>query len=191
MAGWICDISPTHQKSAWHKWVKQYKLKTMGIWEVQAKKSDSIWWRQLLSVRDMMVTKLEGAARQQICATSRKERRHILYELFNPMAAQVSWGEWVWNPLNQPKASLICWLVCRGRLPTRKSLSKFLNLEDTTCGLCGRFEETIDHLFFECEVSTRILQNIMGRLEANVNQVKLNDWISSFAAARSKTNTMF
>lgn len=84
IANWICELDTRQHNSVWHSWVYAYKLQTRGLWEVQARPNDSIWWKRMPSVRDMVVEKLSAVERQQLCGKQRRERGQIPYDLFWP-----------------------------------------------------------------------------------------------------------
>ena len=73
---------------------------------------------------------------------------------------KVRWYEQVWNRGNFPKHSFICWLSVLGKLLTKDRLAKFAHIEDKICVICGKEEETIKHLFFECERTKKWLEEM-------------------------------
>ncbi|KAL8494410.1 hypothetical protein ACS0TY_025280 [Phlomoides rotata] len=65
----------------------------------------------------------------------------------------------IWNKLTPSKFSGLAWRILRCRLPTRSALKKRNILTDgdaLSCGLCGSYEETVQHLFFECSFSYQV-----------------------------------
>ncbi|KAL8498535.1 hypothetical protein ACS0TY_021749 [Phlomoides rotata] len=65
----------------------------------------------------------------------------------------------IWNNLTPSKFSGLAWRILRCRLPTRSALKKrniLTDGDDLSCGLCGSYEETVQHLFFECSFSYQV-----------------------------------
>jgi len=59
--------------------------------------------------------------------------------------------EELWKLKVPNKISAFAWRLLRDKLPTRANLRRRqIELEDTTCPLCRRVEETAGHLFFNC-----------------------------------------
>lgn len=52
------------------------------------------------------------------------------------------------------------WLATMGRLHTMDRLYRFGVVQNSTCVLCSSFEESHDHLFFECDFAKVIWQSI-------------------------------
>ena len=70
------------------------------------------------------------------------------YEHFRPRGTNFTWPKLVWHSSLIPKHSFILWL--RDRLLTRDKLQGLI--VDQTCPLCNAADESIDHLFFQCNV---------------------------------------
>ncbi|XP_062005578.1 uncharacterized protein LOC133722723 [Rosa rugosa] len=62
----------------------------------------------------------------------------------------------LWNLNVQPKIKIFGWLLLRGRLKTRDRLSKFGIINDNSCPLCNRDNETADHLFGYCDFTKEV-----------------------------------
>lgn len=66
-------------------------------------------------------------------------------------------GERVWHVRNMPpKISFFVWTVIRGRVLTVDNLKKRGMILVNRCQLCESAEETLKHLFLECEITERI-----------------------------------
>ncbi|XP_019225379.1 PREDICTED: uncharacterized protein LOC109206956 [Nicotiana attenuata] len=71
------------------------------------------------------------------------------------------WRGWVWNKMNMPKHNLICWLVAHNRLLTKDRLKHMGISKDSLCEICGAAEETVAHLFFECPLARRCMEDTL------------------------------
>ena len=67
----------------------------------------------------------------------------------------------VWKWLTIFKHMFILWLIMKQRLPTRLSLSNWGISPNKDYCLCGNWEETHVHLFFECTANTKCMHKIM------------------------------
>ncbi|KAJ0508307.1 putative reverse transcriptase zinc-binding domain-containing protein [Helianthus annuus] len=61
----------------------------------------------------------------------------------------------------QKKVNILCWRLTLDRLPTRMALvRRGINISSSVCPLCCEVDESIDHLFSSCFVSSTVWQNI-------------------------------
>lgn len=68
------------------------------------------------------------------------------------------------------------WLVFKNSLKTRELLQHRGMILDATCLLCGNAEETMQHLYFECPISSDIWKQV---LEHNGISYTPQDWRQS------------
>lgn len=66
----------------------------------------------------------------------------------------------VWNKHNMPRHSFILWLTVKGRLKTKSMLQRRGIQVSPNCGFCDMGHESIQHLFFECSVSSSIWNEV-------------------------------
>ncbi|XP_021751015.1 uncharacterized protein LOC110716678 [Chenopodium quinoa] len=86
------------------------------------------------------------------------------------------WGKY-WKVRLWPKILLFGWKVIRNKLPTKHNLMKRGLLMEEGCVFCNKREETIEHLFRDCEVVKRAWWGEFGiRTEVN-NHVQLEQWL--------------
>lgn len=83
------------------------------------------------------------------------------YEVLRYKKQKVEWHNMIWSSVIVPKHSFIAWLFIRGRLKTREFLYSRRITEAQDCGICGREPETIEHLFFGCELSNEVWRRIV------------------------------
>ncbi|GFZ14548.1 hypothetical protein Acr_24g0007380 [Actinidia rufa] len=72
------------------------------------------------------------------------------YEYFRPQKIKLTWPKLLWHGCITPKHVFILWLGLNGRLLTRDKLQGLI--EDQSCPLCRAADESVDHLFFQCNV---------------------------------------
>lgn len=74
----------------------------------------------------------------------------------NPPGIEVSWHEGVWFKGRIPKHAFISWLAVRNRLHTRDRLLRWGLPVPSSCLLCNAFDESLQHLFFDCVYSSEV-----------------------------------
>lgn len=62
----------------------------------------------------------------------------------------------MWKQVLPPKLKLFSWSLIKGKLQTRKKLSKFIPNINTQCPMCNNHEEEIDHLFLHCHYAKQV-----------------------------------
>ncbi|XP_057473990.1 uncharacterized protein LOC130762326 [Actinidia eriantha] len=80
------------------------------------------------------------------------------YEYFRPRKNNLTWPKLVWKSCFIPQHSFILWLGLKNRLLKRDKLQGII--EDQSCPLCKAEEESIEHLFFQCNVGKQVWTQI-------------------------------
>jgi hypothetical protein len=62
----------------------------------------------------------------------------------------------IWNNDGLPKINIFCWIMIYKKLLTAKNLRKRGIQGPSRCEMCATTEETIQHLFFECNISKEV-----------------------------------
>lgn len=104
------------------------------------------------------------------------------------------WSEsrWVWNNMNVPKHSIICWLAMHMKLQTRERLKRMGICQDTTCLLCGRLPESVDHLMFECQFSKICLTEVLQWSKIHVRNTNMQGmWRRITKNVKGRVNRSF
>lgn len=78
-----------------------------------------------------------------------------------------------------------------GRLVVKDRIKSYVQLPDVKCGLCGVVTETVDHLFFQCDLAKTLLCTIMKAVGIYANHLHLDWWSSCFSAAHRKASLVF
>ncbi|XVF78836.1 hypothetical protein PTKIN_Ptkin14bG0169200 [Pterospermum kingtungense] len=74
---------------------------------------------------------------------------------------KVYWSRLIWNPYVVPRHGFVTWLVFLGKLPTKDRLRGWGLQVSKVCKLCGKYQETRDHLFFDCDFSKEVWQLVL------------------------------
>ncbi|XP_057808818.1 uncharacterized protein LOC131023288 [Salvia miltiorrhiza] len=74
----------------------------------------------------------------------------LAYDRQGPHFPEVRWGRWIWEKFIPERRSLICWCIIHKRLPTFDGLMRRGMMGPNRCAVCGMAEESINHLFWEC-----------------------------------------
>ncbi|KAM6587484.1 hypothetical protein CsatA_010089 [Cannabis sativa] len=168
--------------SLWQRWIHSVYLKDQDWWNYTASIHASWYWKKLVAIKEQLKLKCDTAAFQQ--------RQYTIaagYVLFSPPGTKQKWCNEVWNRLNIPKHSVILWLAMLNRLKTKERLLKHGLQVSELCCLCNEQTETVQHLFFECDVAVKWLQDIKQWLSWNVvslNLATLLRWIARAKISR-------
>ncbi|KAL5142373.1 Cleavage and polyadenylation specificity factor subunit 2 [Glycine soja] len=113
------------------------------------------------SVKDVMVWKADPSG-----VYTTKSAYNLLITPSSP-ALDRRTSQLLWNMKIPPKHAVFTWKLLRGRLPTRANLSRRgVNIQDTTCPLCGDVQEEVGHLFFNCEKIVGLWWESMSWIQA-------------------------
>ncbi|XP_019248631.1 PREDICTED: uncharacterized protein LOC109227893 [Nicotiana attenuata] len=69
---------------------------------------------------------------------------------------QVTWRKLMQSNLGAPKWKFIVYLAVQRKLMTKDRLRGLGYVEEVTCDLCNKEEESIDHLFFSCSYTSQV-----------------------------------
>ncbi|KAK6120791.1 hypothetical protein DH2020_045467 [Rehmannia glutinosa] len=119
---------------------------------------DSPLLKRIFEIRDIIVSK-EGTTELAIANLDRwfageNSGCSKAYEYFRPRGTPKVWANEVWRHYIPPKHSFILWLGIKGRLQTKDRLH-YMDI-DQNCALCGTAPETLDHLFFQCNMTNQV-----------------------------------
>lgn len=76
------------------------------------------------------------------------------------------------NPVILPRNSFILWMLFRGRLKTREFLSSRGMQIAEDCGLRNQQRESINHIFFRCDVTKQSWKKCLEKLGVFEEQVE-------------------
>ncbi|GKE30323.1 RNA-directed DNA polymerase, eukaryota, reverse transcriptase zinc-binding domain protein [Tanacetum coccineum] len=63
-------------------------------------------------------------------------------------------------PQNIPRHAFVLWLASKGKLVTQDKLAKWQPAKDWWCPLCLQVEDSYKHLFFGCEYSKNLWEDV-------------------------------
>uniref|UniRef100_A0A803QCU3 Reverse transcriptase zinc-binding domain-containing protein n=1 Tax=Cannabis sativa TaxID=3483 RepID=A0A803QCU3_CANSA len=115
------------------------------------------------------------------------------YKLFSPPVTRLYWSKEAWSRLNIPKHSVIAWLAMLNRLKTQDRLMQFGLHVQGTCCLCELQLETCQHLFFECSVAEKCLQDLKNWLNWHAQTSSLQQllkWIGKSKLSKFKKGVL-
>lgn len=76
----------------------------------------------------------------------------------------------LWNCKAAHRVKLFAWKSIRDLHTTKTKLASYNNEQDIWCSVCGQYEETIEHLLFECRHARAIWRGV----NINIDSVKEN-----------------
>ncbi|KAK6163807.1 hypothetical protein DH2020_000671 [Rehmannia glutinosa] len=128
------------------------------MWDWTPAKGDSPLLKCIFEIRDIIVSK-EGTTELAIANLDRwfageNSGCSKAYEYFRPRGIPKVWANEVWRHYIPPKHSFILCLGIKGRLQTEDRLH-YMDI-DQNCALCGTAPETLDHLFFQCNMTNQV-----------------------------------
>ncbi|XP_062114647.1 uncharacterized protein LOC133825762 [Humulus lupulus] len=169
LAKYIWAIS--HQpETLWVKWTNTVYLKGQNFWQYQLKADSSWYWQKICHMRDTVFQRdIDEASSQGRFKIS------LLYMRFIHQDS-VKYHPFVWNRMSVPKHRFITWQAVNEKLLTHDHLHRVLMLLD--CLLCPVYElaaKNHEHLFFDCNFSQQVVQQVQKRLGCNW-PLNFNEW---------------
>lgn len=102
-----------------------------------------------------------------------------MYDELTKGEPKVSWRSLMYGNVARPRALIIMWLTCHGRLAVKNRLHSFGMMNDTYCCLCGQVEN-LNHLFFKCAEMRNIWCSVLDWLHLNHQPIEWKEelqWI--------------
>ncbi|XP_019242001.1 PREDICTED: uncharacterized protein LOC109229805 [Nicotiana attenuata] len=85
-----------------------------------------------------------------------------MYKALQGEFQKVTWRCLVCNNKGMPKWIFILRLAIQDRLATKKRLARWGSVDETLCTMCHMNNETVQHLFFDCDYSNEIWQKLLS-----------------------------
>ncbi|XP_074283402.1 uncharacterized protein LOC141607951 [Silene latifolia] len=133
---------------------------------------DSSWsWRKICQVKDIM-----NQLHNQGDGPGSYSIKHG-YNSVREIRPVVPWFHQVWSSWTVPKHRIIAWLSYQNALNTRAKLYRLGVSDRDTCCICEQGTETLQHLFFGCEYSNKILTYLENWLGIKVSRIDAFQWL--------------
>ncbi|XP_074265750.1 uncharacterized protein LOC141588194 [Silene latifolia] len=101
------------------------------------------------------------------------------YDWVRGFHTSVPWCHLVWNTLNLPKTSFICWAIMHCRLLTKDRLIRMGMNVDPLCDICRVCSEDHQHLFVDCSYFLYYFKLLLDSLRLNVQPATVAHWFSN------------
>ncbi|KAK9723563.1 hypothetical protein RND81_05G008200 [Saponaria officinalis] len=158
----------------WVRWINHTYLKGR-TWQNFSPSTSSTWyWRKICQIKDL----LADAYRQNQWENQTGKEYTIAkgYEWIRDKGQKVPWNSLVWNSWTVPKYSLLAWIYHCGNMNTKSKLYTLGISEDNTCYLCGSGVEDLDHIFFDCAYSRKIIDLLREKLHMHIPYNNILGW---------------
>lgn len=144
----------------WVRWMHEYYIKGQIIisMAIQPIPNHASWiMKKILSARKFLGEVQDGVLMLQQSQFSVRK----LYHELRGAGEKVPWHKLISGTIAPPKCVFITWLAMMGRLATWENLIKIGIMCDTVCCLCNKESETMTHLFFKCEFSAQVWNELL------------------------------
>ncbi|XP_074266374.1 uncharacterized protein LOC141589607 [Silene latifolia] len=168
---WWIHAKPDH---LWVKWINHIYLKGK-TWQNYSPPNDSSWyWRKICQVKFLLAD-----AYNHDEWVDQKGREYTIkkgYEFLRTKGDKIEWMNLVWTNWSIPKHSMLSWFYHHNSLNTKEKLHKLGISENDTCIICENGTENNEHLFFQCEYSTAMLDIISSWVRVHLPSRDLLTW---------------
>lgn len=146
----FAKVSSVIQNGHWH-WprprshrIQQIQNSISGIMLPQVDRNDDVVWTA--------------------SPTGKYSTKHT-WEFVRRKRGKVLYAHVIWFSQNVPKWAFILWLTCVQKLSKKDRLRRWGMDVDPCCVLCRHGNESFQHLFFKCDYSGGIWENILARFQ--------------------------
>lgn len=113
--------------------------------------------------------------------SSTKYSTGLVYKKLTGDLETVPWTTAVWIKGGVLKHNFFAWLVTLNRCPTRDRLRSLGLQTDSNCLLCGDYEESRSHIYFDCNYSWEIWSSFANRFDL----LPMRNWNDSLLQMQS------
>lgn len=114
-----------------------------------------------------------------------------VYNSFFERSPIVSWHPIIWIKKGIPKHNSLAWLMLLNRSPTRDRLLSWGLQTDPLCLLCNLSNESRNHLYFECPLSSAIWSFYATRLQISFSSTSWDDVVHSLLSLTGSTHRVY
>lgn len=94
-----------------------------------------------------------------------------MYINLNAEEPRVSWNCPFYCNKARPRAQMILWLVCHGKIDTKARLHGFGMVDNMQCCFCDK-DDALNHLFFGCTKLRKIWQKVLDLIHFQHNPME-------------------
>ncbi|XP_074278610.1 uncharacterized protein LOC141602202 [Silene latifolia] len=127
LVNWIAE----NRDSIWVQWVHWNHIRRRDWFEYIPSTNSSWVWRRICKVKQEIA---HGNSRSPVC-----------------------WIKVIWTKWALPKHQFMGWIVAHEALNTVDKLISYGMDVDPVCLICGQANESLNHLYFTCQYSRRVL----------------------------------
>ncbi|KAI3463758.1 hypothetical protein Pfo_020421 [Paulownia fortunei] len=135
-------------------WNIHVYLKGQSLWDWSPNKGDSPILKRLFGIKHL-ICQMEGTPGTDLSTA-------CAYDFFRPTGTNMIWVKDVWSSCIAPKHSFVLWLSVKSKLLTKDNI-KHIDI-NKNCVLCGTVAESIKHLFFDCNFSSNVWNQVRNWL---------------------------
>lgn len=128
----------------WVKWIHTYYMKHEELFNVENKANYSWIMKDILKQREVLLD-VQGLWNHM--HTVGKLSMKKMYLKLNVDDPKVLWNCMFNGNKARPRAQMMLWLVCHGKLATKSRLYRLKLIDNMQCYFCDK-EETLNHLLF-------------------------------------------
>ena len=190
------------------EWAYEQGISTLydiSVWDAKG-----IWagWKELSppvhlrGAADSLLSSLHGLSPSKATAKDRigwgKTGKYNVKEGYRKIAKESTgtnklWKK-VWHPDCIPKVNSFIWLLLHNKILTAENLQKRGISGPSRCSLCNCDEETISHLFLQCNFSQLVWQSVLPpgmalNLPASISQLFV-EWSKHLPGSMNKIPTL-
>ncbi|XP_074305312.1 uncharacterized protein LOC141640408 [Silene latifolia] len=148
-------LHPDSSDHMWVRWVNHTYIKGKDWLTYEPPTSTSWYWRRICRVKNLF----KEAYSQNMWTTQHNKEYTIAkgYYFIRDKGPKVYCNNLVWNKWSIPKHSFISWVYQHRNMNTMEKVHNLNISEEDTCRICRNGTEIIDHLFFDCPYSRRVM----------------------------------
>ncbi|XP_058768778.1 uncharacterized protein LOC131642556 [Vicia villosa] len=141
----------------WVKWVHAHYLKKKTLMEADISNSCSWVIKKIFKLREHLPN-LQPMWDQMI-----QKMSFCMHKLCDKLMDfdRVPWRYLLQGNSARPRATIITWMACHGRLSTKDRLRRIGLITDHICSLCNVCDKTLDHLLFECRFAKDVWKYVL------------------------------
>ena len=90
----------------------------------------------------------------------------------------VRWSKLIWFSQNIPKHAFVLWLAVQNKLMTQDKVRNWGSYDLMMCPLCSKDMDSHSHLFFKCQYSAQLWQEVAKKMGVDCGNMEWNDIVT-------------